>query len=83
MNLKKKPVDVTLTRERRKSQQWGVRIDRPGRSEAYDMKQRYADDSNARRGARRNLNAVKIDGVWYWPDGRGNAHPIKFTIKRK
>ena len=87
MNIKKTPVNVVLTRHKRKdhSQPWTVTIARPGREE-YVMKQRYYDDSSARRGARRNLRAEKhyVDGAWLtlWPDGRGNYHPIVYTVKR-
>lgn len=87
MKIKKSPVKVVLTRHKRKdhAQPWTVTIARPSREE-YVMKQRYYDDSSARRGAKRNLRAEKlyVDGVWayYWPDGRGNYHPIVYTVKR-
>ncbi len=87
MNIKKTRVIVVLTRHKRKdhAQPWTVTIARPSREE-YVMKQRYYDDSSARRGAKRNLRAEKlyVDGVWayYWPDGRGNYHPIVYTVKR-
>lgn len=87
MNIKEKPVKVVLKRHKRKNedQPWTVEIQPPLRK-AYDMDGRYFDDSTARRGARRNLGAVRlqVDGQWgyYWPDGRGNYHPIAYSVKR-
>lgn len=87
MNIKEKAVKVVLKRHKRAdhAQPWMAVVARPGREE-YTMKQRYFDDSTARRGARRNLGAVRlqVDGQWgyYWPDGRGNYHPIVYTVKR-
>lgn len=58
MASKKKPVVVTITKSRHKTQPFSVTIDKPGSSEPYTMKERYTRRSTARLGALRNLSAM-------------------------
>lgn len=83
---KKKPCIVTITETRHKKQPFLVTIDKPGKAEPYQLKQRYSRKDAAKRGAIRNLGAWQgtlryADGTmaWYTPDNR----PIKFVFNKK
>lgn len=83
----KKPVLVTITKTKHKTQPYVLSIDKPGKGPDLTNRERYADKRGARRGALRALDArtyprlysgkpwfFNSDHSWVTPEGRA----IKF-----
>ena len=63
--MSRAPYVVTIKKGKHATQPYTVTIDPAGRAEPYKMRQRYADRKGAKRGALRNLRAVKTwNGEW-------------------
>lgn len=81
-----KPILVTLTQTRHKTQPWTVEIDMPGGGPDDQLLERYTVRKSARRGALRHLkatfNPLKPGGFpWVW---NVKGREVVFnTVKRK
>lgn len=84
---KKKPCIVTITETRHRKQPFLVTIDKPGKAEPYQLKQRYSRKDAAMRGALRNLGAEWEPGGWVFYElinwYSGVRRPIKFVFNKK
>ena len=85
-----KPVIVTITKTRHKSQPYKFSIDGPGYQPNTTNDERYVDARGARRGALRLLDARTYPALtsgrsWYFNGGylwvTPKARPIKFVNK--
>lgn len=82
MSAKKKPIIVTITKGRHKTQPWTFSIDRPGKNPQTKNSERYSAYRSAWRGALRMLGAHKsLRGGWYVEDKRGFTIRIEFVKK--
>ena len=90
---KLKNVTVTITREKRKKQQYSYTIDRVGGSPDLKAQERYSEARSARRSALGELDAeihsgekgrasrYSFDYDWYNIDRKGTRRLIVFVYK--
>lgn len=75
---KQKPVVITITKTRRKTQPYTFSIDKPGAARKETKSEYYCSRGSARRGALRQLGAVKYNDIGWACDIRGRLHFIDF-----
>lgn len=86
---KKKPCIVTITETRHKKQPFLVTIDKAGKAEPYQLKQRYSRKDAAVRGALRNLKAFQFYIIgrrldeWIVPTENHAGILIQFVFNKK
>lgn len=78
---RKKPVLVTITKTRHKSQPWTFVYDEPGNGPLSTVRGRYADKKGAVRGALRKLKAQDFRSVPHWNGYYGFFTPKGHSIK--
>lgn len=70
---------VTITRSKHPTQPWTFSIDKPGPQGKETKRERYTRKATAKRGALRQLGAVKYgDGVWEAAI-KGKVYAVKFA----
>ena len=75
---KPKPVIITITKTRRKTQPFTFSIDMPGNAAKQTKAEYYTRSTTARTGALRQLSAFQnVDGSWAAVI-KGRIHPIEF-----
>ena len=77
-----KPIYITLTKTRHKSQPWVFTIDRPGPQRKETKRERYATMWSAKRGALRSLRYAMpgASGLWFYAETNGKLRVIKFIV---
>lgn len=79
---KRKPVIVTITKTRRKSQPFTFSIDLPGSAGKQTKAEYYTRSFTCKMGALRQLGAVKVGNAWECAV-KGKATPIEFVSINK
>ena len=74
---KPKPVVITITKTRRKTQPFTFSIDMPGNAAKQTKAEYYTRSTTARTGALRQIGAIYIDHGWK-VEIKGRVHPVEF-----
>lgn len=77
-----KPVIITVTKTRRKSQPFTFSIDLPGNAAKQTKNEYYTRSTTARTGALRQIDAFKEGGAWFVLI-KGKSHPVEFINVNK
>jgi len=75
---KPKPVIITITKTRRKTQPFTFSIDMPGNAAKQTKAEYYTRSTTARTGALRQLSAFQNWGGSWSVDIKGRVHPVEF-----
>lgn len=79
MAKKLKPVIITITKTRRKTQPFTFSIDMPGNAAKQTKAEYYTRSTTARTGALRQIGAVAHPATGLWcVEIKGRVHPVEF-----
>ncbi len=79
MASKPKPVIITVTKTRRKTQPFTFSIDMPGNAAKQTKAEYYTRSTTARTGALRQIGAFQIWGGSWSVEIKERLHPIEFV----